>query len=75
MSAAGRSADLDPDRPQFVSAFLLFDGAGTLLRTEVVAGWDPVGWDAIEQMDREGREIGGLLVPSHGVRDYRRPAT
>lgn len=50
-----------------VTVYLLLDPAGALLRTEAVSEWD-----AIEKLDREAREIGGLLVPLLGARDYRR---
>lgn len=53
-----------------VTVYLLLDPSGAMLRTEVVSGWD-----ALEKLDREAREIGGLLVPLLGARDYRRTTT
>ncbi len=73
MTADLPAAEPDPDRPRFTSMFLLFDPAGELLCSETVSGWNPAEWDAIERLDRRAREIGGILVPIHGARDYRRP--
>lgn len=55
--------------PAVTTVYLLLDPAGVLLRTEVVDDWD-----ALHRLDREARKIGGLLVPVHGARDYRRTA-
>ncbi len=48
------------------SVYLLLDTDGQLVRTAVVNNWDD-----LHALDREARDIRGMLAPLNVSRDYR----